>query len=148
MAGKGPAPQKGSAERRGVKRTPGFTQLPALGRHGDAPAWPLDRFNDDERRLWSKLWTLPQAVMWERMRCEDTVALYTRLFCEMSNAASPSQMVKIGNEVRQLDAKLGLSPRAMLDLRWEVEVLDTESSTVLSNSNGQHKPFVPRTPSS
>lgn len=144
MAGRGPAP-KGDSGRTG-RRTRGFTQLPHIGRTGDAPAWPLERFNDDERRLWSKLWSLPQAVMWERMRCEDTVALYTRLFCEMSNAASPSQMVKLGNEVRQLDAKLGLSPRAMLDLRWEVGESEVESTTL--PSNGHHAPFVPSPPSS
>lgn len=145
MAGRGPAPTKSDGGRRG-HRTPGFVQLPREGRTSDAPAWPLDRLNDDERKLWSKLWSLPQAVMWERMRCEDTVALYVRMFCEMASSTSASTMVKLGNEVRQLDSKLGLSPRSMLDLRWEVEQAADEA-TPQPNGNGSHRPFVPSAPS-
>lgn len=146
MAGRGPAPSQSSNARRGPKK-PGFTQLPAVGRHGDAPAWPLDKFNDNERALWNKVWSLPQAIMWERMRCEDTVALYVRLFCEMADATSPATMVKLGNEVRQLDSKLGLSPRAMLDLRWEVEQADTDTDSAATSNGEAHRPFVPKTPS-
>lgn len=135
MPGKGPAPlNNAEQQRKKPNPTAGFKQLPAEGRTGDAPAFPIGPFkSDEERGLWNKLWTLPQATMWEHMRCEDTVALYVRVFCAMA-AADDSAMVKLGNEVRQLDSKLGLSPRAMLDLRWEIEhaVPDVEVK-----SNGQ-----------
>ena len=118
MAGRGPAPMKARESKRRPNATPGFTQLPFEGRRGDPPDWPLDGPTNDEANQWKKLWGLPQAVMWERMRCEDTVALYVRAYCLVIQQGSDPKML---NEVRQLDSKLGLSPRALLDLRWEIE---------------------------
>lgn len=67
--------------------------------------------------MWERLWMLPQAVEWERMQCADIVALYVRTFIAASDEADP----KLSAEVRQLDAKIGLSPKAMRDLRWETD---------------------------
>ena len=142
MSGKGPAPYKPSEQRKKPQATVGFKQLPAEGRVGDPPAWPLSQQSAEEQKLWNKLWALPQSVMWEHIRCEDTVALYVRVFVLMAQAESDATVVKLGNEVRQLDSKLGLSPRAMLDLRWEVE---HPEETPESTSNGaSHRPFVPK----
>jgi hypothetical protein len=60
----------------------------------------------------------------------------------MSRETETATIVKLGNEVRQLDSKLGLSPRAMLDLRWEVGQPEEVPEAV---SNGAHRPFVPKT---
>jgi hypothetical protein len=139
MAGKGPAPFKSPDQRRHAAPTPGFRQLPYVGRAGDPPDWPLDTPSAVEQRQWRKLWTLPQAVMWERMRCEDTVALYVRAFTK----AALMDSEKMLNEVRQLDAKLGISPRAMMDLRWEIEPPPTNDEAAPSD-NGE-RTFVPRT---
>src|SRR6266576_162162 len=63
----GPAP-KDPAQRRRRNATPGFKILPHVGREGDPPEWPIAGEMDfDERRLWTRLWKLPQAVEWERM---------------------------------------------------------------------------------
>jgi len=140
MAGKGPAPSKGEGQRRHASPNPGFRQLPFEGRHGDTPAWPLDTPTDAEKLQWQKLWTLPQAVMWERLRCEDTVALYVRAF-QRAAYADDQRLIM---EVRQLDSKLGLSPRAMLDLRWEIELAPVEAAAPDAALNGE-RVFIPRT---
>lgn len=139
MAGRGAAPAKTDAQRRHTSPNPGFRQLPFEGRTGDAPAWPLDTPNDAETLQWRRLWTLPQAVMWERLRCEDTVALYVRAF----QKAAASEDQRMMNEVRQLDAKLGLSPRSMLELRWEIESPPVEDVT--NNGAAGERVFIPRT---
>ena len=123
MSGKGAAPTKLASQRRRRTPSPGFRQLPYEGRIGEPPSWPLDTPSSMELTQWQKLWTLPQATVWEQMRCEDTVALYVRAYCEALLDANPKML----NEVRQLDSKLGLSPRSMLDLRWEIEVPEEES---------------------
>ena len=140
MAGKGPSPSKSDAQRRHASPNPGFRQLPYQGRLGDTPAWPLDTPNDAELLQWQKVWTLPQATMWERLRCEDTVALYVRAF---QRAASNDDQ-RMMNEARQLDSKLGLSPRAMLDLRWEIELPPVEDTAPDAALNGERM-FIPRT---
>ena len=112
-----PAHRKPVGEVRRPKTPPGFRLLPHAGRSGDPPAWPLSAANAAEKQKWAKVWTLPQAVEWERMRCEDEVAVYVRVFVRAMKDPEPKML----NELRQLDAKIGLSPRAMLDLRWETD---------------------------
>lgn len=124
MAGIGPAP-KPAGERRRRNATVSMTRLPAEGRRGDTPRFPLPRLvvkGDDEGLLrereldlWADLWVTPQAVMWERTRAELTVARFVRfsVLAEQGN-------VKAATEARQLEDRLGLNPQAMLRLRWEV----------------------------
>lgn len=111
-------PPKDASQRRRRNATPGFKLLPHDGRDGLAPEWPFATPTEDESRTWNKVWKLPQAIEWERMRCEDTVALYVRTFC---CAVQSPDNTKLLAEVRQLDAKIGLSPKAMRDLRWETD---------------------------
>lgn len=122
----GPPPKDPNARRR-RNPTPGFKLLPHEGRSGPAPEWPLPNPDLDELRTWDKLWRLPQAVEWERMRCEDVVALYVRAFVV---AAAGGVDPKLLAEVRQLDAKIGLSPKAMKDLRWETDQPEPEEESV------------------
>lgn len=140
MSGRGALPSKPRDARRHTAPTPGYRQLPFEGRTGDTPAWPLDTPSDAERLQWTKLWTLPQAVMWERMRCEDTVALYVRAFTK----AALTDNDKMMNHARQLDAVLGISPRAMHDLRWEIEAAPTEDEQEAPHEALTGRPFVPR----
>ncbi len=137
----GPAP-KDPSQRRRRNATPGFRLLPHEGRKGDPPDWPLASFpTHDETRIWKRLWALPQAVEWERMRCEDIVALYVRAFC----LASKEDDVKLYAEVRQLDAKIGLSPKAMQDLRWETDEAREEEDDSSDKPDRQTRVYVPPT---
>lgn len=164
MPGMGPAPKP--ADRRSRRNaSPATTRLPAEGRKGAPPAWPLqpnlrltsalraaiarkgkleakaemeptpeierqiemleDRIallQDQikasvlaELRIWFELWRTPQAVMWERLDWTRDVALYARW-----QALGEGGELNSAKEARQLGDRLGLTPLALLRLRWEI----------------------------
>ncbi|MEU4367539.1 hypothetical protein [Micromonospora chersina] len=171
MAGMGPPPKDpGTRVRRNA--TVAMTTLPAQGRPGAAPRWPLipdvvmttrrdlakakvaelreklaEAEETDaptgpiERRLdlaleklaileaqlrhqrkletslWKDLWGLPQAVEWERLGWMRDVAQYVRhkVLAELGDLDS-------AKEARQWSDRLGLTPLAMLRLRWRIAV--------------------------
>jgi hypothetical protein len=167
MAGMGPAP-KPNARRRNA--TVAMTKLPAGGRVGDPPRWPLmddvvaaakrdmaQRQADElelallepdltgrlraaaqrkldaaqtaatildrqmqaqadlEAELWTDLWATPQAAAWEQLGWTREVAQYVRwkVKAELGD-------LDASKESRLLGDRLGLTPLAMLRLRWEV----------------------------
>lgn len=134
MAGlaSGPAP-KAAGQRRRTNAVPGTTYLPAEGRQGEPPEWPLSSITLGEERKWRRLWATPQAVAWERLGIGivDVVAGYARLKCsvESSSAESVASAQRAG-EARQLEDRLGLSPMSMRRLLWEIvpdELADARS---------------------
>jgi hypothetical protein len=94
-----------------------MTQLPAEGRQGEPPAWPLAASAAYDDQTWRDLWSTPQAAAWERLGigCIRMVARYVVLLAE-ADVGEP----KAAMEVRQIEDRLGLSPLAMLRLRWEI----------------------------
>ena len=94
-----------------------WTSLPADGRRGDPPEWPLEASNDREWELWERLWRMPQAVMWERQRQEVEVALYVRRLAE---AEIPGSQVTLSTLVRQMGDSLGLSTPGLRSNRWRI----------------------------
>lgn len=114
----GPAP-KHPDERRRRNAAPTMVQLPAEGRKGAAPRWPLGKTQKGETDAWRAVWKTPQSVAWERMGpgVVRTVARYVRLLVE---AEKPGASSTLAGEVRQLEDRLGLTPMAMLRLRWEI----------------------------
>jgi hypothetical protein len=162
MAGMGPPP-KPDDQRRRRNATVALTRLPAEGRKGPAPKWPLipdvvmsakrdlaaakvealecdradgknvERQLDQARErlaildrqlaeqkaleasLWRDLWKLPQAMQWQRLGWTRDVAQYVRhkVLAELGDLDS-------AKEARQWSDRLGLTPLAMLRLRWEV----------------------------
>lgn len=70
-----------------------------------------------EAELWRDLWRLPQAVAWERLRWTREVAQYVRhkVLAELGD-------LDAAKEARQWSDRLGLTPLAMLRLRWVVAV--------------------------
>jgi len=156
-------PPKPDDQRRRRNATVAMTRLPAEGRKGPAPKWPLipdivvsakrdlaaakveglefdlaegkpvERKLDAARErlaildrqlaeqsaleasLWKDLWKLPQAVQWQRLGWTRDVAQYVRhkVLAELGDLDS-------AREARQWSDRLGLSPMAMLRLRWEV----------------------------
>lgn len=115
MAGMGPPPKADAARTRRNKST-AATQLPAEGRQGEPPAWPLAAPAEDGGELWRDLWTTPQAAEWERQQCARTVATYVRYQLQAEDGD-----LKAATEARQLADRLGLTPLAMLRLRWEIK---------------------------
>ena len=153
----GPAPDPNALRRDRPSDKDGWTSLPLEGRNGVAPAWPLrtwvettahllndddlsaadkklpmgrDAIRADEREaaIWAELWTIPQAVVWERKKSVHDVALYTRFMF-----AAESGDMKAAAEARQWNDRLGLNPKAMLSLRWKIatdEVSEKRSKPV------------------
>lgn len=117
MAGMGPPPKPPSERvRRNAPRT-AAVQLPSEGRTGPVPTWPLPSSTEAELDVWESLWTLPQAVMWERQRSERFVARYVRCLVAAERVDAPSSLL---GEVRQMEDRLGLSPLMMQRMSWEV----------------------------
>lgn len=169
MAGNGPPP-KPAHQRARRNVVAGAIQLPAEGRPGRTPKWPLipdvvmatrrdlaakkvlaleyklAELEDEgkptgpaeaklelaeerlailnaqlaeqkalEAQLWRQLWRLPQAVVWERQHWLRDVAQYVRhkVLAELGD-------LNAAKEARQWSDRLGLSPMAMLRLRWQI----------------------------
>lgn len=70
----GPPPDPNALRRERDSRE--WTVLPAAGREGDPPPWPLSRPNARKLDLWAELWRRPEAVMWEANDQALQVALY------------------------------------------------------------------------
>lgn len=93
-------------------------KLPRSGRPGKAPAWPLDdKPTTSESKAWQQLWKLPQAVAWERLESTRAVARYVVVLVESEKRGAPAALL---SEVRQMEDRLGLSPMALLRLRWSI----------------------------
>ena len=131
----GPAPDPGSLRSASAD---GWVALPPGGRVGDVPEWPLpdpmakgellDEVRARELELWAGLWSMPQAVEWERLGQQHLVGLYVRRLAEAEQALSP---VVLSTLVRQLADELGLTSSGMLRNRWMVaEVEPAEAAEV------------------
>jgi hypothetical protein len=106
-------PPKPDAVRRNARAA--VEMLPAGGREGDAPAWPIGDPQPAEMALWRELWATPQAVAWERHGWTRVVARYCRVAI-VAEALEKDAM----SEARQLEDRLGLTPKAMRMLMWQI----------------------------
>ena len=123
------SPSGGGRARSGPPRNPasarygknpdlsGWVSLPAAGREGDPPAWPLGRSTAFERQTWASEWARPQAIAWERLGWTVQVALYVRT---LSAAAKPKASAgTTTNLLRQME-NLGLTEAGMARNRWRI----------------------------
>lgn len=116
----GPAP-KDPAVRRRRNASVGKTVLPSGGRVGDVPAWPLA--GRTEPGVWVELWRMPQASAWERMHLTRTVAHYAMVL-EVVEGSEGLPAAAVLQEMRQMEDRLGLNPKSMRSLLWEVAAGD------------------------
>lgn len=116
---------------RSAKDQVGWDQLPASGRVGDPPPFPLPRPTVWESERWTIEWRKPQAIMWERLGLEVLVALYVRALRDASKGSQSAN--RQTNLMRQMD-NLGLSPAGLEHYRWRI--VEDAAST----------PAVPRRP--
>lgn len=111
----GPPPNK-HARRRNAR--PDWRRLPRSGREGDAPEWPLSKATRAEAELWRQLWASPQAVAWEALGWARSVARYCRAAVQAEKRGALAFLL---SEVRQMEDRLGLNPKAMKSLAWEID---------------------------
>ena len=123
----GPAPttRPGDRSHKAKADSQGWTTLPADGRDGPLPAFPLTNPTDREMELWERLWETPQAVMWERLSMEFEVASYVRL---LARAEAPRSSAIIWGQVKQFAESLGLSVSGMQRNRWTIASADDDQS--------------------
>jgi hypothetical protein len=144
---RGPLPKPG-ARRQNPPTIPGAV-LPAAGRDAPAPESPL-ALGEAGARWWAWAWSTPQAAKWDtgslyfvarRALLEDHSAALTfadeldlgDLFAADDLDAksrvewalsllkrSATGEVALMKEMRELDNRLGLNPKAMADLRWSI----------------------------
>jgi hypothetical protein len=107
-------PADPNALRRDRKDDAGWTKLPAEGRPGDPPAWPLTEQTEREAHLWREFWAKPQGVLWEKNGQLYEVALHVRTFAE---AEWPDAPVTLRTLVRQQADALLLTIPAMHSAR-------------------------------
>jgi hypothetical protein len=112
----GPPPDP-AALRRDRKTDAAWTMLPAQGREGDPPAWPLTAGSAREAELWGMLWRTPQAAQWDRLGQVLEVALYVRRLAE---AEEPGSATALGTLVRQMADALGLTIPGLRVNRWKI----------------------------
>lgn len=124
MAGFGPPPKQ-----RTLRPKPDGMRalriLPAAGRDGPPPPWPFGAQSEMEAAVWAELWSTPMAVAWEADHCTRVVARYCRRLIAVEGIAAHASHLA---EVRQLEDRLGLTPMALLRLRWAID--DPEPATV------------------
>ncbi|MEU9777444.1 hypothetical protein [Streptomyces sp. NPDC047968] len=113
----GPAPDPTALRRSRPSDAAGWRTLPAAGREGEPPQWPLTEATDREWDVWCDLWETPQAVMWEEMEQALEVALFVRTLTEAERPDGRSDVKKM---VRGYLDSLGLSVQGMLRHRWKV----------------------------
>lgn len=111
-----PMPPKHNPARRNARIGP--VKLPAEGREGPVPSWPLPgRVSVSERKAWAQLWATPQAAAWERLGWVRTVARYCRV---MVAAEARDAVPALLGQATALEDRLGLTPKAMRLLLWEI----------------------------
>lgn len=113
----GPPPDPNSLRQVKAAERGGWKTLPAEGRTGELPEWPLTEATPREVALWDDLWSKPQAVVWEEMGQELEVALFARTLAE---AEKPDARVDVKKMVRGYLDSLGLSVTGMLRNRWKI----------------------------
>lgn len=109
----------------------GWVTLPAEGRSGDAPAFPLLAPSPRELSLWERLWATPQATMWEQFGMDFEAASYVRL---LATAELPDAPVVAWTQVKQFAESLGLSVSGMQRNRWTVAKVDADDDQAVSHS--------------
>lgn len=130
-AASGPAPDPNALRRNRPSDAAGWKTLPAEGRTGEPPEWPLSEATPRELVLWDELWAKPQAVVWEDLGQDLEVALFARTLAE---AEKPDARVDVKKMVRPYLDSLGLSVSGMLRNRWRIAPTAVEADvTVLED---------------
>lgn len=116
-AGRPVDPNSMRSQIRGLAGKEDYVTLPAEGRDGPAPEWPLELVTPDEFAFWGKLWQKPQALVWEITGLEFAVALYVRTYFE---AATPGAVSGLKTAALRMENDLGLSLLGMKTLGWQI----------------------------
>jgi hypothetical protein len=127
-----------------VEPTFGWVDLPAGGRPGPAPKLPTHMtWSAHTKRAWDEMWASPQATQWDqsgrtligwaelfeqKVRAERLRRLpAASMLAELSQIEGWEKLLErkapptsVYGELRQIEDRHGLNPKAMLQLRWRI----------------------------
>ena len=121
----GPPPNPNALRRDRKQDQAGWSTLPAEGRTGPPPEWPLTEVRPREWDLWRTLWARPQAVMWERLGLDLEVALFVRTLAE---AEEPEPRADAAKLTKQYMESLGLTAPGLARLRWKIGPVEQDTA--------------------
>lgn len=116
-ANSGPAPDPNALRRDRPSDKAEWVDLPAAGREGPPPTWPLGDVLGAELEVWAREWARPQAVMWERNGQELEVALYVR---SITVSEGPKATAADRNVTQRKMTDLGLTVPGLRANRWRI----------------------------
>lgn len=94
-----------------------WTTLPLDGRSGPAPELPEGReWPSATRSAWETMWRKPQATQWD----EDGSSLHRWAWLHADLTLGKGGAASLSSEMRQIEDRHGLSPKAMLQLKWRI----------------------------
>jgi hypothetical protein len=128
-----------------LPETPGadWRTLPADGRDGPLPHFPLSNPTDREWEVWEQLWATPQAVAWEADHLVWEAAAYVRV---LVRAEGPRSSALLWTTVRQMSESLGLTASGLARNRWKIgtpEVADDAPAPVRKSARDRMKVVAP-----
>lgn len=92
-----------------------WVKLPESGNTKPAPPMPKGTWFRSTLDWWAQHWSHPCALMW---RADDPA--HARLAWIQDQVAGGTASVGLMSEARQLEDRLGLNPKARLQLRWMI----------------------------
>lgn len=120
----GPAPDPNALRRDRKADQAGWTTLPAEGRQGPPPSWPLDDVpTEREWATWTQFWAKPQAVVWERDQIVEPVAMFVRQYLEGMERKASAENRKT---VRMMFADLYLTSDSLARARMRIATDEVE----------------------
>lgn len=102
-----------------------WVTLPAEGRDGAVPEWPLPDPLSREIELWEREWRRPQAVMWEQNHQQLEVAMYVRAVLV---ADGPKATAADRNVVQRKMNDLGLTVPGLRANRWRIGTVEAKQA--------------------
>lgn len=119
-----PAPKHPSQRVRRNKDLP-MNVLPASGRAGRCPKWPIAEPSEAELADWRSVWKLPQAVVWESQHLERIVARYVRVRVAAEHPDASAAML---SQAVKLEERLLLTPYHLKQARYEIEPVEAKQN--------------------
>jgi len=129
----GPAPNLNALARN--RDGADWTRLPATGRQGDIPEWPVevDEPSLKEIALWRRLWRMPQAIVWEADQAHNTVALYCRVWIRSMEEYAQGTII---THAKTLATELMLTPDSLT--RGKYVIKGTKEDAAITAAMAQH----------
>lgn len=103
-------------------RAPNLPPLPVAWRTAKSSAWSAPA-----RDYWRWLWATPQATQWD----ESGFSLHAALILREAMERDPLNSAKFSAELRQIEDRHGLNPKAMLTLRWRLSARPNAAAEAL-----------------